>query len=159
VIHGDENGYYNFTIVCQLLRLYSVEWDLVQDGYEKITRKRCGRSDRYYPNIRMVVLDTRARSWDQFWIHENTERYKGLSEVSYIPLPHNQKWRRGSCQYSDQTTNWTTGVRLPCRGSDFSLRHRVQTGSGAHPAYRMGIRGSFTTDKIVGASSWRLTSI
>jgi hypothetical protein len=34
------------------------------------------------------------------------------------------------------------GVRFPARAGNFSLRHRVQTGSGAHPAsYPMGAAG------------------
>jgi hypothetical protein len=42
----------------------------------------------------------------------------------------------------------------------FSLSHRVQTGSGAHPAsYPMGIRVSFPGGKASGAWSWPLTSI
>jgi hypothetical protein len=35
-------------------------------------------------------------------------------------------------------------VRFPARAGNFSLHHRVQNGSGAHPAsYPMGARGSF----------------
>jgi hypothetical protein len=35
----------------------------------------------------------------------------------------------------DRLTDWLIHWQIPCRGSDgnFSLRHRVQTGSGAHP--------------------------
>jgi hypothetical protein len=34
------------------------------------------------------------------------------------------------------------GVLFPARAGNFSLRHRVQTGSGAHPAsYTMGRGG------------------
>jgi hypothetical protein len=40
-------------------------------------------------------------------------------------------------------TGWTTGVRFPVGAENFSIHHRVQTGSGAHPAsYPMGTRGS-----------------
>jgi hypothetical protein len=36
-------------------------------------------------------------------------------------------------------------VRFPAGSGNFSLHHRVQTGSGAHPAsYPMGTRSSFT---------------
>jgi hypothetical protein len=46
-------------------------------------------------------------------------------------------------------------VRFPAVGENFPLRHRVQTGSGAHPAsYSMGTRGSFP-----GAWSWPFTSM
>jgi hypothetical protein len=41
-----------------------------------------------------------------------------------------------------------------------SLHHRVQNGSGAHPAsYPMGIRNSSPGGKAAGAWSWPLTSI
>jgi hypothetical protein len=43
------------------------------------------------------------------------------------------------------------GVRVPV-GSEFSLIHIVQTGSGAHPAsYPMGTGGSFPGGKATGA--------
>jgi hypothetical protein len=42
-------------------------------------------------------------------------------------------------------------VRLPAGAGIFSPRHRVQTGSWAHPApYGMGTASSFTGDKAVG---------
>jgi len=42
----------------------------------------------------------------------------------------------------------------------FSLWHRIQTGSGAHPAsYQMITGVSFPRDKAAGAWSWPLTSI
>jgi hypothetical protein len=51
-------------------------------------------------------------------------------------------------------------VRFPARAGNFSLHHRVQNGSGAHPAsYPMGTGGSFLGDKAAGAWSWPLTSI
>jgi hypothetical protein len=36
--------------------------------------------------------------------------------------------------YRDYATDWTTGVQFPAGDGDFSVRHRVQTGSGTHPA-------------------------
>jgi hypothetical protein len=45
-------------------------------------------------------------------------------------------------------------VRFPARAGNFSLYHRVQNGSGAHPAsYPMGTRGSFPGGKSAGAWS------
>jgi hypothetical protein len=42
----------------------------------------------------------------------------------------------------------------------FSLLHRVQTGSGTHPAsYSVGIEGSFLAGKAAGAWNWLLTCI
>jgi len=50
------------------------------------------------------------------------------------------------------------GVRFLAGTGNFSLRHYVQTGSGAHPAsYPTGIRCSFTGGKTAGAWSWQLT--
>jgi len=43
---------------------------------------------------------------------------------------------------------------------NFSLHHRVQTGSGAHPAsYPISTRCPFRGGKVVGAWSWSLTYI
>jgi hypothetical protein len=49
------------------------------------------------------------------------------------------------------------GVRLPVGVGNFSLHHRVQTSSGAHPAScPMDTRGSFPGGKAAGA--WSYTS-
>jgi hypothetical protein len=42
-------------------------------------------------------------------------------------------------------------VRFPAGAGNFSLHHRVQNGSEAHPAsYPMGTRGSFPSSKAAG---------
>jgi hypothetical protein len=46
---------------------------------------------------------------------------------------------------------WGPRVRFPAGAGNFSLHHRVQNGSGAHPAsYPMGTGGSFPRGKAVG---------
>jgi hypothetical protein len=51
-------------------------------------------------------------------------------------------------------------VRFPAEAGNFSLHHRVQNGSGAHPAsYPMGTRSSFPWGKAAEAWSWPLISI
>jgi hypothetical protein len=51
-------------------------------------------------------------------------------------------------------------VRFPAGAGNFSLHHRVQNGSGAHPAsYPMDTRGSFPGGKAAGARSRPLTFI
>jgi hypothetical protein len=42
-------------------------------------------------------------------------------------------------------------VRFPAEAGNFPLHYRVQNDSGAHPAYRMGTRGSFLGGKAAGA--------
>jgi hypothetical protein len=43
-------------------------------------------------------------------------------------------------------------LRFSARPGNFSLHHRVQNGSGVHPAsYPMGTRGSFPGNKAAGA--------
>jgi hypothetical protein len=43
-------------------------------------------------------------------------------------------------------------VRFPAGAGNFSLHHRVQNGSGAHPAsYPIGTRSSFPAGKAAGA--------
>jgi hypothetical protein len=45
-----------------------------------------------------------------------------------------------------------SGVQVPAGAGDFTLHHRLQTGSGAHPvSYPMGTRGSFCGGKAAGA--------
>jgi hypothetical protein len=52
------------------------------------------------------------------------------------------------------------GVRITAGAGNFSVRHRVQTGSGAHPAlYPMCTGGSFPGDKATRACSWPPTTI
>jgi hypothetical protein len=56
--------------------------------------------------------------------------------------------------------NRDSRVRFLTGAGNFSLHHRVQNGSGVHPAsYPMGTRGSSPGDKAAGAWSWPLTSI
>jgi hypothetical protein len=46
-------------------------------------------------------------------------------------------------------------VWFPAGAGNFSLHHRVQNGSGAHPAScPMGTRGNFPGSKAAGAWSW-----
>jgi hypothetical protein len=53
--------------------------------------------------------------------------------------------------------DWGSRVRLPAGAGNFSLHHRVQNGSGAHPAsYPVGTRGFFPGGKASGAWSWPL---
>jgi hypothetical protein len=43
-------------------------------------------------------------------------------------------------------------VRFPAEAGNFSFHHRVQNGSGAHPAsYPIGTRGSFSGGKAAGS--------
>jgi hypothetical protein len=50
------------------------------------------------------------------------------------------------------TTTRGSRVRFPAGTGNFSLHHRVQNGSGAHPAsYPMGFRDSFPGAKAAGA--------
>jgi hypothetical protein len=51
-------------------------------------------------------------------------------------------------------TGWTIGVRFTVGAGSLSLLHRVQTGSGLHPAsYSMGTGGSFPGGKAAGAEA------
>jgi hypothetical protein len=52
----------------------------------------------------------------------------------------------------------TTGIRSPSGVAIFYPRHRLHTGSGAHPAYPVGSRSSFPRDKAAESWRWRLPS-
>jgi hypothetical protein len=48
--------------------------------------------------------------------------------------------------------DWGSRVLFPAGTENFSLHHRVQNGSGAHPAsYPMVTRGCFSGGKAAGA--------
>jgi hypothetical protein len=54
---------------------------------------------------------------------------------------------------------WEAGFQIPAGAWDFSS-HRVQIGSGAHPAsYRTRTTGSFPGGKAAGTWSWAFNSI
>jgi hypothetical protein len=47
---------------------------------------------------------------------------------------------------------WGSRVRFPAGAGNFSLHHRVQNGSGAHPvSYPMGTRSSLPGGKAAGS--------
>jgi hypothetical protein len=77
-----------------------------------------------------------------------------------FPPPHNLLTRARTAQwYSTGLRAGWSGDRVPAGAVNFSLHHRVQTESGAHPAsYLMGTRGSFPGGKAAGGWSWPLTS-
>jgi len=51
-------------------------------------------------------------------------------------------------------------ARFPAGAGNFSIHHRLHTGSGAHPAsYQMGTGGFFPGGKAAGSWRWPLTSI
>jgi hypothetical protein len=72
---------------------------------------------------------------------------------SALHLPGIAQWYSAGLR-----TGWS-GVRVSAEAENFSLHHRTQTGSGAHPAsYPMGTGGFFTGAKAAGSRSWPLTS-
>jgi hypothetical protein len=61
-------------------------------------------------------------------------------------------------EYLSRYSDWLRAGRsddwgsIPGGGCEFSLRHRVQIGSGVHPvSHRMGNGGSFRGGKAAGA--------
>jgi hypothetical protein len=70
-------------------------------------------------------------------------------------------WDSSVCIAADYgLDDWMIGVWFLAGVWNFSLRHCVQTGSGAHPAScPMGIGGFFSGGKATGVWSWPLTSI
>jgi hypothetical protein len=80
-----------------------------------------------------------------------------LSLLYFIPLRQEgagiAQWYSGGLRFG-----WS-GVGAPVGVGNFSLHHRVQNGSWAHPAsYPMGTRGPFPGGKAAGAWTWPLSS-
>jgi hypothetical protein len=68
-------------------------------------------------------------------------------------------WYR-SCPSLHFVKHSDSRFRFPAGAGNISLHHRVQNGSGAHPAsYPMSIRCSFPGGKAAGAWSWPPPSI
>jgi hypothetical protein len=88
-----------------------------------------------------------------------------LLEIYFIPVlwlhfPEFTTCRAGLAQryIAKLRVGWSE-VRVPPGAGNFSLHHRVHTGSGVYPAsYPMGTRDSFPGGKAAGAWSWPLTS-
>jgi hypothetical protein len=82
-------------------------------------------------------------------LHSDTNGCLKLAQV--ILSPKNQDSSVGiALGYA--TYDQGSRVRFPAGAGSFSLHHRVQNGSGAHPAsYPMGTRGSFSGGKAAGA--------
>jgi hypothetical protein len=73
-------------------------------------------------------------------------------EGNFPPRHHVQTGCVGPTQPSYGLDDRGPRVRFPVGDGNFSLHHRVQNGSGAHPvSYPMGTRGSFPGGKAAGA--------
>jgi len=112
------------------------------------------RSDRFTPRIR--ACDIKLFTGNKNFLLHN------LSSLSSLAVPHILCRSLYHCTLWSSSVNIVTRLKAGRPGLDslqglgfFSVRHRVQTGSGAHPtSYPMGNGG-----KEAGAWSWPLTSI
>jgi hypothetical protein len=76
----------------------------------------------------------------------------GLSNRSHLSLVTEERRSQASAVVYRWAMGWMIGVRVPAGAGNFSPHHRVQTGSGAHPAsYPMGTTSSFPGNKAAGA--------
>jgi hypothetical protein len=100
--------------------------------------------------LRWILTKCGVRMWTGFtWLGIGTS--KGMVFVN----TSNELQSRDSsvgialgCWLDDRGSR----VRVPAGAGNFSLHHRVQNGSGTHPAsYLMGTRGSFLGGKAAGA--------
>jgi hypothetical protein len=86
--------------------------------------------------------------------------------LNYKSIPLKSSWRGGSLivgvvvmmmmmmmiETRYGLDDYGSRVRFSVGAGNFSLHHRIQTGSGAHPAsYRMGTRGYFLGGKTAEA--------
>jgi hypothetical protein len=80
--------------------------------------------------------------------------------VSYILIYLKSRDSSGGIALGYGLIDYDSRVRFPAGAGNFCLYHRVQNGSGAHPAsYPMGTRGSFSGGRASGAWSWPFTFI
>jgi hypothetical protein len=103
---------------------------------------------------------------ETLWHVTNSRKFSLQSRFrsSYISVTH---WNVNESRDSSVgitiaygLNNRMIGVRFVVGAGNFFFQHRVQTGSGAHPAfYPMSTEGSFPGGKAAGVWSWPLTSI
>jgi hypothetical protein len=114
-----------------------------------------------------TLIKSRRMSWADYvaCMREVRNAYKillGLGDWKKILGRSRRVWEYNiSMDISDSSVGLALGyglddrcskVRFPVGAGNFSLHHRVQNGSGAHPAsYSMGSRGSFPGRKAPGA--------
>jgi hypothetical protein len=78
-----------------------------------------------FPEFNLFLVS----SWTQFLLLQSPNKSRDSSVGTVLGYGLNDRGSR---------------VRFPVGAGNFSLHHRVQNGSGAHPAsYAMGTRGSF----------------
>jgi hypothetical protein len=107
---------------------------------------------KHHPSLYTMSQSVRNnRSWHLCRCHYRCKRrgtiFKPATSFSTSKPP-------GTHRFTNEglgTVPWTTGVRFPEGAGILSLRHRVQTGSGAHPAScQMANGGNFPGCKTAG---------
>jgi hypothetical protein len=103
-------------------------------------------------------MDVIPRTWNVRSLYSSGSLKTVASEMAKYNLDlaavQDVRWVEGGNHPTDDYT------LFPAGGGNFSLHHRVQNGSGAHPAsYPMRTRGSFPGFKAAGAWSWLLTCL
>jgi hypothetical protein len=85
------------------------------------------------------------------WLDDTSKWATTISFQIFLLTIHDQGARIAQW-YSTGLQVGRSRVRVSAEAGNFSRHHRVQTGSGAHPAsYPMGTRGSFPGDKVAVA--------
>jgi hypothetical protein len=75
-----------------------------------------------------------------------------LHNLNFVPSDVSSRNSSVGIELSYGLDDQGSRVRSQAGAGNFSLNHRVQNGSGAHPAsYAMGTRGSFLGGKAAGA--------
>jgi hypothetical protein len=126
----------------------------------------CTASQRVF--IVIVIVYCVTTQSGNFWIHRRILEFD--SSASQLGICKGGGWGGSARIVPAMLSFWyiqapgldnrCSRVRFPAGSGNFSLHHRIQNTSGAHPAsYPMGTRGSFCGSKAAGAWSWPLTSI
>jgi hypothetical protein len=139
------------TFVCHTIT------NMVTPQYSEVISNEC--------NIMRICT---SRNWTNKWIINCTSISWQFLLASRYRLKHLKDSKHHDILPSDSSVGIALGcgldyrgsrVRFPAGAGNFSLHHRVQNGSGAHPAsYPIGTRGSFPGGKAAGAWRWPLTS-
>jgi hypothetical protein len=79
-------------------------------------------------------------------------RHQDLQNLEFVPNILKSRYSSVGIALGYGLDDRGSKVRFPAGAVNFSLHHRVQNGSGAHPAsYPLGTSGSFPEGKAAGA--------
>jgi hypothetical protein len=118
--------------------------------YHRQTRQRTAMSSQF-PCLHTSLHNYRCLIAPDTFTTTLASRKGHRSTAVWLAVPQLHIMLRVGTALGYGLDDWGLKVRFPAAAPNFSLHHRVQNGSGTHPAsYPTGTRRSFHGGKVVG---------